>query len=56
MFVSQNIYVKQMYWIPEDLLEKRVREDKIPYDILAAVTGPERLAAGRYGKRMCNKW
>ena len=23
----------QMYWLPEDLLEKRVREDKIPYDL-----------------------
>lgn len=30
---DENIYVKQMYWIPEDLLEARVREDKIPYDI-----------------------
>lgn len=28
-----NIYVKQMYWIPEDLLEKRVHEDRVPYDI-----------------------
>lgn len=28
-----KIYVMQMYWLPEDLLEKRVREDKIPYDI-----------------------
>lgn len=30
---SDKIYVLQMYWIPEDLLEKRTREDKIPYDI-----------------------
>lgn len=30
---DENIYVKQMYWIPEDLLEARVKEDKIPYDI-----------------------
>lgn len=30
---DDNIYVLQMYWIPEDLLEKKVREDKIPYDI-----------------------
>lgn len=30
---DEHIYVLQMYWIPEDLLEKRVREDKIPYDI-----------------------
>lgn len=28
-----HIYVLQMYWIPEDLVEKRVIEDKIPYDI-----------------------
>ena len=27
-----HIYVLQMYWLPEDLLEQRVREDKIPYD------------------------
>lgn len=25
------LYVEQMYWLPEDLLEKRVQEDKIPY-------------------------
>ena len=30
---SDRIYVLQMYWLPEDLLEKRVREDKIPYDV-----------------------
>jgi len=28
-----KIYVKQMYWLPHDLLEKRTNEDKIPYDI-----------------------
>ncbi|MGF9937168.1 terminase TerL endonuclease subunit [Bacillus anthracis] len=28
-----HIYVKQMYWLPEDLLEKRSKEDKIPYDL-----------------------
>lgn len=30
-----TIYVLQMYWLPEDLLEQRSREDKIPYDIWA---------------------
>ncbi len=30
---DDRIYVLQMYWLPEDLLEQRVREDKIPYDI-----------------------
>jgi phage terminase large subunit-like protein len=28
-----TIYVLQMYWLPEDLLEQRSKEDKIPYDI-----------------------
>lgn len=30
---DDRIYVEQMYWLPEDLLEKRVKEDKIPYDL-----------------------
>jgi len=30
---DQRIYVMQMYWLPEDLLEQRVKEDKIRYDI-----------------------
>ncbi len=29
---DEHIYVLQMYWIPEDLVERRVREDHIPYD------------------------
>lgn len=29
---SPKLYCKHMYWIPEDLLDLRVREDKIPYD------------------------
>lgn len=29
---DETIYVLQMYWLPEELLEKRVAEDKIPYD------------------------
>ena len=28
---DDTIYVKQMYWLPEELLEKRVQEDNIPY-------------------------
>lgn len=30
---DSRIYVLSMYWLPEDLLEKRTKEDKIPYDI-----------------------
>lgn len=28
-----TIYVLQMYWLPEDLMEQKIKEDKIPYDI-----------------------
>lgn len=27
------IYVRQMYWIPEELFDKRMEEDNVPYDI-----------------------
>ncbi|MDM5434388.1 terminase large subunit [Bacillus hominis] len=30
---NPHIYVKQMYWLPEDLLEQRSKEDKIPYNL-----------------------
>lgn len=30
---DERIYVEQMYWLPEELLEKRVHEDNIPYDL-----------------------
>ena len=29
---DERFYAIQMYWLPEDLLEKRIKEDKIPYD------------------------
>lgn len=29
---DKTLYVNQMYWLPADLLEQRVKEDKIPYD------------------------
>src|SRR5690554_3470410 len=30
---DETIYVTHMYWLPEDLLGKRVQEDRIPYDV-----------------------
>lgn len=30
---NERIYVLSMYWMPEDLVEKRITEDKIPYDV-----------------------
>lgn len=29
---TEQRYVHQMYWLPQDSLQKRVQEDKIPYD------------------------
>ena len=30
---DDTIYVKHMYWLPEEVLNKRVAEDRVPYDI-----------------------
>lgn len=30
---DEHIYVISMYWIPEELVDKHVTEDKVPYDI-----------------------
>ncbi|MBM7624773.1 terminase TerL endonuclease subunit [Sporohalobacter salinus] len=30
---DDNIYCLSMYWLPEELLEERAREDKVPYDV-----------------------
>jgi phage terminase large subunit-like protein len=30
---DDQIYFKHMYWLPEDLLEQRSKEDQIPYDL-----------------------
>ena len=30
---DERLYVLQMYWMPEELVERRVREDHIPYDV-----------------------
>lgn len=30
---DETTYVKQMYWLPSDLIEVRSHEDKIPYDV-----------------------
>lgn len=30
---DERVYVLPMFWIPEDLVDKKVNEDKIPYDL-----------------------
>lgn len=31
--IDGPIYIEPMFWLPEDLIEQRSKEDKIPYDI-----------------------
>ena len=30
---DETLYVRQMYWLPQELLEERIKQDKIPYDV-----------------------
>src|SRR5690625_2670546 len=30
---DDSVYFKHMYWLPEDLLQTRVEQDRVPYDI-----------------------
>lgn len=51
-----TIYVEQMYWIPEDLFEKRIHEDNVPYDIWKK-RGFVRLSPGhRIDYRLILQW
>lgn len=45
-----HIYVLCMFWLPEDLLEKRVEEDHIPYDIWHEA-GYLRLSRGNHVRK-----
>lgn len=52
----EKLFVLQMYWLAEDLLEKRVQEDKIPYDKWAE-RGLLRLSPGNsVHQRDVKKW
>lgn len=42
---TEERFIHQMYWIPEENLEKRVKEDKIPYDVWVS-RGLVRLCKG----------
>lgn len=42
---DNHVYVKSMYWIPEDLIESRERDDRIPYTQWAKM-GLVRLCPG----------
>lgn len=44
---DDTIYFKHMYWIPADLLQKKIDEDNIPYDVWVE-QGLVRLCEGNY--------
>lgn len=53
---DEHIYVKQMYFLPEDLLEKRVQEDKIPYDIWRDLGLLRTTPGNRVDKTFVTEW
>lgn len=51
-----NIYVLSKYWIPEDLIEKRVREDHIPYDVWVEKGYVEAIPGKKIHPKYITKW
>lgn len=51
-----HIYVLSKYWLPEDLLEQRVEEDKIPYDIWRDQGYLEVVPGNRIHPRYITEW
>ena len=51
-----HIYVRSMYWLPEELFDRRVREDRIRYDVWLE-QGLIRLAPGnKISPRVVTEW
>lgn len=53
---DETIYVKQMYWIPEELFDKHVREDNVPYDIWEKRGFIRRSPGFRIDHRLITQW
>ena len=53
---DEHIYVIQMYFLPEDLLEKRVQEDKIPYDLWRNLGLLRTTPGNRVDKSYVTQW
>ena len=51
-----NIYVVSKYWIPEDLIDKRVKEDHIPYDIWVQKGYIEAIPGKKIHPKYITKW
>lgn len=53
---DDTIYVKQMYWIPEELFDKRVHEDLVPYDVWEKQGYIRRSPGFRIDYRLIKQW
>jgi phage terminase large subunit-like protein len=53
---DKHIYVLSQYWIPEDLLEQKVNEDKIPYDIWAKQGYVELIPDNKIHPKYVTQW
>lgn len=53
---GRRIYVLQRYFIPEDLVERKVREDRVPYDIWAQRGHVTLCPGSRIDYSMVTKW
>lgn len=53
---DDTIYVRQMYWIPDELFEKRVQEDNVPYDVWEKQGFVRRSPGFRIDYRLIKQW
>ncbi len=53
---DDTIYVRQMYWIPDELFDKRVQEDLVPYDVWEKRGFVRRSPGFRIDYRLIKQW
>lgn len=53
---DERIYVLQMYFIPEELLEKRVKEDRVPYDVWKEMGWIKTCEGNKISYKDVTKW
>lgn len=53
---DDNIYVLSKYWLPEEILEERVAEDKIPYNIWAEQGYLEVIPGNKVHPKFITQW
>lgn len=53
---NDTIYVLQKYWLPEDILQQRVEEDKIPYDIWADMGYLDIVPGNKVHPKFVTQW